>query len=206
MNPRLGQASSIKLCLATFACAALLAATLVGWAGSYVLFEVKAVDGKLWLFCVRALDDGVHDHLERTGGSDAVSAILHWRGLAQTRAEVLGLEYFWNRPIIAGVAIPFAYIACALAVAFAWCARALLVRRRRGRLGLCLRCGYDLRHTTGVCPECGDAAGGDASTARPRTPTIMEDNAREADPDVLPAAVGRRDAGGERLRESKRTV
>jgi hypothetical protein len=38
---------------------------------------------------------------------------------------------------------------------------ALLARRarqemkRRARLGLCLQCGYDLRASSGCCPECG---------------------------------------------------
>jgi hypothetical protein len=33
--------------------------------------------------------------------------------------------------------------------------RALSLRRRRERLGLCLTCGYDLRESANRCPECG---------------------------------------------------
>jgi hypothetical protein len=37
----------------------------------------------------------------------------------------------------------------------AWLSVGPLIRRRRGRLGLCRNCGYDLRATPERCPECG---------------------------------------------------
>jgi hypothetical protein len=38
------------------------------------------------------------------------------------------------------------------------------VRRRRKAMGLCLRCGYDLRgNVSGTCPECGSSVGRKAS-------------------------------------------
>ncbi len=52
--------------------------------------------------------------------------------------------------------LPF-WIPSALFAAVFWsCYRPYYLRRRRMKLGLCLRCGYDLTgNVSGVCPECG---------------------------------------------------
>lgn len=42
-------------------------------------------------------------------------------------------------------------------------ARRARVRRQRGRRGLCLECGYDLRASGETCPECGAVTAGKAS-------------------------------------------
>jgi hypothetical protein len=58
----------------------------------------------------------------------------------------------WN------LAVPYWFVIVAASVwpaySLVWARR----RRRRGRVGLCRRCGYDLRATIGRCPECGEPA------------------------------------------------
>ena len=58
------------------------------------------------------------------------------------------------------VFVPFWFL-LALAVMPAALGKAASYRSRRRALGLCVRCGYDLRASSGRCPECG------ASSAKP---------------------------------------
>lgn len=65
-----------------------------------------------------------------------------------SRAGVgMGLDWFY---------LPLAYVAGVLTVpAWIQLLRWLLFGGRRFRRGCCQRCGYDLRGSTGACPECG---------------------------------------------------
>ena len=68
-----------------------------------------------------------------------------------------------------GVVIVPGVIPPLLWVGIRW--RRLREQRRRVRLGLCLACGYDLRHSPETCPECGAAA---ASVQRRTNPPAAD--------------------------------
>ena len=73
--------------------------------------------------------------------------------------KVLGFRFSfkYRRPDapLWSVRLPYWFLAGAFAVGpLAWIRRRYRARVRR-RLGLCLHCGYDLRASHEVCPECG---------------------------------------------------
>ena len=56
-------------------------------------------------------------------------------------------------------------------LALVWSIAMVRVYRRDGRRqreGLCLRCGYDLRHATERCPECGEPVHTQSKKFHPR--------------------------------------
>ena len=82
------------------------------------------------------------------------AAAFRLAGLEFASSRVRG-DFLWN------LIIPYPLLTPALALPpLLWLAlrsRGLIARRRRCRLGLCLRCGYDLSgNTSGKCSECGE--------------------------------------------------
>jgi hypothetical protein len=79
-------------------------------------------------------------------------------------AQLPAIRDHWHRRLdVSVMSCPWPVLVSATALPpLAWAAlaaRPVILRRRRIRLGLCQRCGYDLRESRGRCPECGAAVG-----------------------------------------------
>ena len=77
-------------------------------------------------------------------------------------AEYPGWKHYTGRQICSGQSplrpsnkLPLWVPALMFAIAPAWPLSSPYRRRRRRKLGLCLKCGYDLRGSAERCPECG---------------------------------------------------
>lgn len=92
---------------------------------------------------------------DRTAWSQLGFGHAHWRGVIGTDLE--WRESTWWIPHWSAC-LAFAVLPLGRA---AGRARRVLARRSRARRRLCLSCGYSLTdNASGVCPECGAAAGG----------------------------------------------
>jgi hypothetical protein len=143
-----------RLLLGTFAGSLVLVALAVGgWATSYAYWVVRSDRGYLYLCHTSRPETAryLHEPYESFGPKLAAAA----RGNAAGRLAVPGLEYF-AIPQFAAIGVWFGYLVAVPTGLAAWCGHVLRRQRRRARLGLCLRCGYDLRQSAARCPECGE--------------------------------------------------
>jgi predicted RNA-binding Zn-ribbon protein involved in translation (DUF1610 family) len=58
-------------------------------------------------------------------------------------------------PRFSAIVLPYWFVAILLAILPSGIGRAAWTRRQRRRKGLCIACGYDIRASSGRCPECG---------------------------------------------------
>jgi hypothetical protein len=91
-----------------------------------------------------------------------------WRGVG-TSVWFLGFAFVAREvppTVFRAIAIPHWFLALFFAVLPVLYLRARLRSRRRHRIGLCRRCGYDLRATPDRCPECGTFTTADTENTR----------------------------------------
>ena len=166
--------------LQAIACTALLLVAVGGWAASYLApFGVyRFIDWSHEIVMGNSLWTHEFTGIELTGGAmlagtgwqskgrpNRTPRFLHstgWRFVRFGRPLVVTAP----RPNVFGfgrtdwiVRIPFWFLTLLAAVAFQFGAvRPWRAARAAARVGLCRRCGYDLRASPERCPECGASA------------------------------------------------
>lgn len=134
----------------------LLALCLLAWLRSYL-------PGNLYLRTYRGSLALIQAHpqwereIELTSFMSGLRSQPASWGLHTVKA--IGFEIIWTKDLEYGyivVSIPFWALCLPLLVAAAWGVAAWRRQRERERPGRCRKCGYDLRGSTGTCPECGN--------------------------------------------------
>ena len=116
------------------------------------IFGIK--DAAVWLFTIRFQPSGILNHRQPN---------TTWQlSLQQSNAQWRLLPRFRLHRSFGGLILPL-YLAALVFAGLLGVTCFPLYRRRRRRkrkkLGLCVGCGYDLRGSSGNCPECGAARG-----------------------------------------------
>ena len=141
--------------------------------------EVVIGQGRIvWLRSAYANEQPPWGSFELFVGDETVSPYTRpieddWPGLNSHRFARWGFaamdeegETFGGRARFTAAMVPmWCAIVPFLILPTPWCWRTI-VHCRRGRRGLCLACGYDLRATPERCPECGTVVRADSNSAR----------------------------------------
>jgi hypothetical protein len=157
---RIGEVMKRRLLhLLLAASAALCAWSLYAWGRSYWPEDMalRSYRGRL---VVLATSGGFSKYNQRAsdGYRSAAQAWADFHRFAQSQWQAVGFAYAaadFPTGAYRLVAIPYPFIALAAAAAPAWWGWRVRLLRRRRREGRCAGCGYDLRASSGQCPECG---------------------------------------------------
>jgi hypothetical protein len=132
--------------------------------GKESVFGFNSAKGQVVIIYVRVRDDIVARYLPKPVWENSRGAPRRVPGISP-KLNRFGFIY-WNTfdpkqtnfEHAVGVGAPIWFVMLPLAILPAVDARRIVRNHRREkrlRLGLCLRCGYDLRASFGRCPECG---------------------------------------------------
>lgn len=173
------------------------------WAGSYVVAYTAYRSTGTTLTEIKLLNGGITvitRDSRRVGQLKAgFSSSRSTLDLTESLAERYMVEE-WNAQSIFGfglvvgnrfsvIRIPLPLIAAILLLSWAWL-RQHPRRRRHIANGVCLRCGYDLRGSTTICPECGLEFNNSALIATPPPPRpVLNNKLKTSDPPAEPGAI-----------------
>jgi hypothetical protein len=150
--------------------------------GGYTSCTASSLRGTLVIRSITVLDRSPLDDRLLAWRTEPAAAFLPAGGgwgvsfSSQTNVTAPASWFQGKIPHLWTLRVPFWTLALPPALLPAWW---VILRRhskrvaRRQRLGLCSQCGYDLRATPGLCPECG------AAPAVPRGPTANQQAGKE---------------------------
>ena len=117
------------------------------------------------VFAISTPQSTEHVRVERVGSLPASSEDSFQHGLMtvsveneppeQTRVALNELIGNGQRGVVHEVDVPFWLFAAFFVGPLVLSTRASYQLHKRLKVGMCLRCGYDLRGSPGACPECG---------------------------------------------------
>ena len=94
------------------------------------------------------------NHVVYVGGPRIPANDLYVGGFRGFQTSIVG-PWITHYRGTTSIIIPLPLLAVFLGSIFMYCASPSQRRRKRKKLGLCVRCGYDLRASKERCPECG---------------------------------------------------